>query len=172
VRGGEGLWCRVGGFDGFYEEDFPLLVGFLCKSGFEREVARDAASDAMLCAFEEWDSIRSPAAWVRRVGFRKATEQVRRTRDGVQRAMRSDWACLDEYAEDKLIALFDQARLVVSVLARLPERQRVAMAWSLDGFSDVETAEELGIEPSTVRSHLRHARERLKRIYQELEKPT
>jgi RNA polymerase sigma-70 factor (ECF subfamily) len=162
----------VGGFDGFYEEDFPLLVGFLCKSGFEREVARDAASEAMLCAFEDWDSIRSPGAWVRRVGFRKATEQVRRVRDGVQRAMRSDWACSDEYAEDKLIALSDEAGLVVSLLARLPDRQRAVMAWSLDGFSDAETAEELGVAQSTVRSHLRHARERLKRIYQELEEST
>jgi RNA polymerase sigma-70 factor (ECF subfamily) len=156
------------GFTEFFAADFPLLVGFLCKHGFETEVARDAASEAMLCAFQAWDSIGSPGAWVRQAGIRLAARQVARARDGVNRAIRSDWACPDEYAEDKLMVLLENSSLVVTVLARLPERQRVVMAWSLDGYTHAEIAERLGVRQGTVRSTVRHARKRLRRIYVEL----
>jgi RNA polymerase sigma-70 factor (ECF subfamily) len=156
------------GFTEFFAADFPLLVGFLAKHGFETEVARDAASEAMLRAFQNWDSIDSPGAWVRQVGSRLAARQVARTRDGVSRAIRSDWACPDEYAEDKLLVLLENSSLVVTVLKRLPERQRVVMVWLLDGFTHAEIAERLGVRQGTVRSTIRHARKRLRRIYAEL----
>ena len=171
VRGGEGLWYGVGGDNGFTEffaADFPLLVGFLCKHGFEFEVARDAASEAMLNAFQNWASIDSPAAWVRQVGIRTAAKQVARARDGVDRAIRSDWACPDEYAEDKLMGQLENTSLVVTVLDQLPGRQRTVMSWLLDGFTHAEIAERLGVRQGTVRSTIRHARKRLRRIYLEL----
>lgn len=153
------------GFTEFFAADFPSLVGFLCKHGFETEVARDAASEAMLCAFQTWDSIDSPRAWVRQVAIRLATRQVARARDGVNRG---DWASPDEYAEDKLMVLLENTSLIVTVLERLPERQREVMAWSLDGFTHAEIAERLGVRQGTVRSTIRHARKRLKRIYLDL----
>ncbi|MCU1681962.1 MAG: hypothetical protein JWQ81_2701 [Amycolatopsis sp.] len=166
-----GARCQVGDsddFDGFFAHHFPLLVGFLCKRGFDLEVAQDASSEAMLSVYEQWTSVTFPAAWVRSVAARKAAAQVVRGRDGVARAIRSDWACSDEFAEDKLLALVEDSSLVVTLLERLPERQRSAMAWHLDGFSNAEIARHLDVREATVRSTVRHARERLKQIYQEM----
>jgi RNA polymerase sigma-70 factor (ECF subfamily) len=171
VRRWGGARCQVGDsddFDGFFAHHFPLLVGFLCKRGFDLEVAQDASSEAMLSVYEQWTSVTFPAAWVRSVAARKAAAQVVRGRDGVARAIRSDWACSDEFAEDKLLALVEDSSLVVTLLERLPERQRSAMAWHLDGFSNAEIARHLDVREATVRSTVRHARERLKQIYQEM----
>jgi RNA polymerase sigma-70 factor (ECF subfamily) len=158
----------VGGddeFDEFFRADFPLLVGFLGKAEFELEVARDAAAEAMLHAFKVWKSISFPRAWVRRVGLRMATEQDMR-RDGVGRAIRSGWVRSIDDTEDKLFAFVEDSSFVVTLLGRLPERQRVVMAWSLDGFTSLEIAEGLGVGEATVRFNLRHARERLAQIHQ------
>jgi RNA polymerase sigma-70 factor (ECF subfamily) len=81
---GVGLAERVSGFDEFYAGDFPRLVAFLCKRGFECEVAKDAAADAMATAFEQWGSITYPTAWVRRVGFRNAATLVSRARESAE----------------------------------------------------------------------------------------
>jgi RNA polymerase sigma-70 factor (ECF subfamily) len=159
----------VGGdddFDEFFRADFPLLVGFLGKADFELEVARDAATQAMFHAFEVWKSISFPRAWVRRVGIRMATEQVMLRRDGAERAVRSGPVCADHDTEDKLFAFVEDSSFVVTLLGRLPERQRVVMAWSLDGFSPLEIAEGLGVGEATVRTNLRNARERLEQIHQ------
>jgi RNA polymerase sigma-70 factor (ECF subfamily) len=37
------------------------------------------------------------------------------------------------------------------------------LAWSLDGFTPAQIAQALRIAPATVRSNLRHVRERLRR---------
>lgn len=139
-------------FGEFFRAEFPLLTGFLCKAGFELDPARDAAAEAMLNAYEDWRTIPHPRSWVRRVGYRRAKEQT---------AVRGDWAFTDEAREDKLAALAEESSFVLTMLARLPKRQRLGMAWSLDGFTPTEIAGLLGITDDAVRSTLRHARSRL-----------
>jgi RNA polymerase sigma-70 factor (ECF subfamily) len=139
-------------FGDFFHAEFPLLTGFLCKAGFDLDPARDAAAEAMLNAYEDWRTITHPRSWVRRVGYRRAKEQT---------AARGDWAFADEAQEDKLAALAEESSFVLTMLARLPKRQRLGMAWSLDGFTPAEIAGLLGITDDAVRSTLRHARGRL-----------
>jgi DNA-directed RNA polymerase specialized sigma24 family protein len=57
----------------------------------------------------------------------------------------------------------DQA---VRAIQQLPRQQRLVMAWHLDGFDTKEISDQLNMPPATVRSHLRHARGRLKVAYQ------
>ncbi len=139
-------------FDEFFHTDFPLLTGFLCKAGFALDPARDAAAEAMLNAYEDWRTITHPKSWVRRVGHRRAKEQT---------AARADWAFTDAAREDKLAALADEASSVLTMLRRLPKRQQLGMAWSLDGFTPDEIAGVLGIASEAVSATLRHARSRL-----------
>ncbi|MFD5246797.1 RNA polymerase sigma factor ShbA [Amycolatopsis sp. NPDC058340] len=140
------------GFDEFFHAEFPLLTGFLCKAGFALDPARDAAAEAMLNAYEDWQGITQPKAWVRRVGHRRAKEQT---------SVGADWASADAGREDKLTALADEASAVLTMLGRLPKRQQLAMAWTMDGYSSQEIAGLLGISDEAVGTTLRHARGRL-----------
>jgi DNA-directed RNA polymerase specialized sigma24 family protein len=147
--------CADDDFDAFFRADFPQLVAFLCKAGFEAELARDIASEAMLHAFEAWPPLEDPRAWVRRVAGRLLA--------AVHDA-RADWTPDGDPAEDeKLAALVDQHAELIDLLASLPGRQRMVLAWSLDGFTPTQIATALRIAPATVRSNLRHVRERLRR---------
>nr|WP_305016723.1 RNA polymerase sigma factor ShbA [Amycolatopsis sp. WAC 01375] len=140
------------GFDEFFHAEFPLLTGFLCKTGHALDPARDAAAEAMLNAYEDWQSITQPESWVRRVGQRRAKERT---------AVRADWAFADAGREDKLTVLADEASSILTMLGRLPKRQQLGMAWSLDGYTSREIAGVLGIAEEAVSATLRHARGRL-----------
>lgn len=147
--------CAGDDFDAFFRADFPPLVAFLCKAGFEVETARDAAAEAMLQALEAWPTPGDPRAWVRRVAGRLLDTSG---------DARADWHLAgDPQDEDKLVALVDQHEGLISLLASLPDQQRMVLAWSLDGFTPTQIAHALQVAPATVRSNLRHVRERLRR---------
>jgi RNA polymerase sigma factor (sigma-70 family) len=65
------------------------------------------------------------------------------------------------------IETFEKRHQILQLLERLAPRQRQVMAWIYDGSSLGETAEELGMKVSTVRSTLRHARAALDRMLNE-----
>jgi RNA polymerase sigma-70 factor (ECF subfamily) len=156
----------VGGtaFDEFFRSEYPLLIGFLQKIGFEREQAKDAAAEAMTGAYESWARIDRPRAWVRKVACRIASEQARRAREGPLKAVAGGWASATHYEVD-VVELNEEQDLLLRLLRQLPRQQRLVMAWHLDGFDSNEISELLGRPPATVRSTLRHARDRLKAIY-------
>lgn len=91
--------CADNDFDAFFRADFPPLVAFLCKAGFEVEIARDVAVEAMLHALEAWPVPEDPRAWVRRVAGRLLD-----TADDP----RADWAADDPQDDEKLAVLVDQ----------------------------------------------------------------
>lgn len=147
--------CGADEFDAFFRAEFPALVAFLCKAGFEAETARDVAAEAMLHALEAWPFIENPRAWVRGVAGRLLDA------DGDARV---DWSPAGDPRDDgKLATLLDQHAELLDLLAALPGRQRIVLAWSLDGFTPGQIADALRIAPATVRSNLRHVRERLRR---------
>ncbi|EOD70186.1 RNA polymerase sigma factor [Amycolatopsis vancoresmycina] len=142
-------------FDAFFRADFPQLVAFLCKAGFEVETARDVAAEAMLHALEAWPTLEDPRAWVRRVAGRLLDAPG---------GGRADWTPAGDPRDDEELAgLVEQHAGLIDLLASLPGRQRMVLAWSLDGFTPAEIADALRIAPATVRSTLRHVRERLRR---------
>ena len=142
-------------FDAFFRAEFPPLVAFLCKAGFEVETARDVAAEAMLHALEAWPVAGDPRAWIRGVAGRLS--------DAAGDA-RADWSLAGDPRDDEeLAALVEKHAGLIDLLASLPGRQRMVLAWSLDGFTPAQIAEALRITPSTVRSTLRHVRERLRR---------
>lgn len=149
------------GFDEFFADGFVAVVAFLQKAGVEREAAKDAAAEAMTCAFQHWGQIAHPKAWVRAVAWRIATRQGQRQRDGLARAVVGGWT-VAAHEDDPQLTARDEHRWVLTVLGCLPAQQRLVMAWHLDGFDTAEIADCLGITAASVRSHLRFARQRLK----------
>ncbi len=151
--------------DEFFRDELVRRVSFLRKVGFTRELAQDAAAEAMTCAYESWEAIKSPRGWVRRAAYRAALKQARRAREETLRAVTGSWTVSSHYDAD-VIEARDEHHQVLELLGQLPPRQRLVMAWHLDGFNHNEISDRLHMSPPTVRSTLRHARARLKEIYQ------
>lgn len=145
------------GFGSFYRRFVPTLVAFLLWQGARLSDAADIAQETMIAAHQHWQTIRYPEQWTRRVA----------SRTFIRRATSIEEVPVDEIPDGApLLPLhIDVAawehREVLRVLALLPPRQRQVMAWTFDGYSPSEIAEELQITPETVRSNLRKARRTL-----------
>ncbi|MDX8052981.1 sigma-70 family RNA polymerase sigma factor [Lentzea sp. BCCO 10_0798] len=154
-------------FDDFFRREFGHLVAFLVKMNFDRATSEDAAVDAMVAARSSWATLTCASAWVRKAAYRIALKSSLRNREGVRRAISGGWlnAPNDHSVDDTLAAIVEQPQ-VEYLLAKLPERQRLVLAWHLDGFTNVEIAEALEMTSTTVRSTLRHAKDRLKKEFE------
>lgn len=155
------------GFDEFFHSDYPLLVGFLQKIGFEQEAAKDAVAEAMLSACRSWSRIDSPRSWVRQAAFRIASSQARRATEAPRRAIAAGWVA-SSHLDPDVVELREEHELLLQLLAELPDQQRLVIACDLEEFTDDEIAKYAKIDRSTVRSHRRHARDKLKKLYQEI----
>jgi RNA polymerase sigma factor (sigma-70 family) len=151
------------GFEAFFADDHPRLVGFLIMLGYPLEVAEDAAAEAMFKAHEKWAVVEHPKAWVRKVASREAMNQSIRETELRRRSAESPWL-LRETGADSTRSV-DARLLRDQLLQSLPDRQREIMAWTFDDFEPTEIANALEIPPDTVRSHLRHARTKLKQLW-------
>ncbi|MYW90270.1 sigma-70 family RNA polymerase sigma factor [Amycolatopsis rubida] len=143
---------RVAGFDGFFRGDFPRLVAFLCAGGLGPGTAREVAVEAFVQETGTWPPPGDPRVAVRLTAVRLAAEQT--WFDGGDPSA--------DPPGDRLTSVVERNARGVELLATLPETQRTVLTWSLDGFSPAAIASALGMAGTTVRSNLRHARERLK----------
>jgi RNA polymerase sigma factor (sigma-70 family) len=147
------------GFEDFYREFLPTLVGFLIWQGAGRAHAEDLAAETMLRAFHSWDRVLHPQAWCRTVGYRLLMKDVvGHPEEPVPRP--------PERPGDGLIdqEVWAQQDPVLRLLSRLPMRQRQVLAWSVDGYSPAEIAVELRLAPDNVRQNLKKAREQMLRL--------
>lgn len=148
-------------FDTFFRTTMPVLLAFLIKSGGNLEQAKDAAAEAMIDAYKQWDAIEHPKAWVYKVAvrhlYRIRNRERNREYDDVMQADLADPGGIDA------LDLSEENRRVMDALRSLPKKQRKVFALHYDGWKHNEIADHLGMTEGTVRSHLRHARENLKR---------
>lgn len=159
-------------FDEFFRQDFGRLVAFLVKMNFDGATAEDAAAEAMAEVCRSWTSVDNACAWVRKVAYRVAMRQSRRGSEGLRKAISGGWApTVNDYSMDDSLAAVVEQPQIEYLLAKLPERQRLVLAWHLDGFANLEIAEALDLSPATARSTLRHARERLKKEFEAVDRP-
>jgi DNA-directed RNA polymerase specialized sigma24 family protein len=119
----------------------------------------------MLSVYQGWAEIDHPRAFVRKVAHRNAARQVKRDRERTRRSIGGGWSTpeqFDPYAllEDQM----DATRRLTTLLMHLPGKQRLVMVWHLDGFTNTEIAHHLVMAPATVASHLRHAKNRIRRL--------
>lgn len=151
-------------FGEFFRRELVPLVAFVRRAGFGREQAKDAAQEAMTKAYQDWSELRQPRAWVRTVAHRIALADAVRSKDGVLRAVAGGWTVSSHHDPD-VASLGHEHEQLLQALGTLPSRQRLVMAWHLDGFDNAEIADQLDVSPTTVRSNLRHARNALKTLY-------
>jgi RNA polymerase sigma factor (sigma-70 family) len=157
-RGAAPAGPGVADFAVCYRREMPGLVWFVMSLGASAEEAADAAQSAFAAAFAVWETIRYPAAWLRRVAQRAYYRQA------VSREIPLDTApdLPGPLSVTATVEFRDEAREVLAALAELPARQRQVMAWYVDGFSPTEIARQLGADPAAVRQSLANARKNLK----------
>lgn len=152
----------------FYVEYLPRLVAFLIYNGLSLADAADCAQEALIDALPPvWGTLEHPYAWCRRVAHRKSN----RLRGARREVPVSDWdgrygtPLITPGAE---LEQFERNHEFLHWLNRLDsEREREVLAWFYDGATTAEIAEELRIEAATVRSTLRNARAKLRRLREE-----
>jgi RNA polymerase sigma-70 factor (ECF subfamily) len=155
-------------FDAFFAEEFPRVVAFLYRIFYGQAgngFVEDCAVDALLEAYSRWGKLVNPRAYIRTVAKRKLRDMILRDLDGVRRAVTGGWLA-PEVSRDPT-RLVEAAIEQQELLKHLPDRQREVMAWTMDDFTPQEIADELGMSPETVRSTLRHARDKLKQLYKQ-----
>lgn len=67
------------GFDPFFNQRYSRTVLLLMVIGANQADAEDAMQEAMIAAWQQWESIRDPTAWLRTTAIR-APEQPRSRR--------------------------------------------------------------------------------------------
>jgi RNA polymerase sigma-70 factor (ECF subfamily) len=127
----------------------PMYRTILAYTGGRADIAEEAVGEAFARATAQGDSLRDPVAWLYRVAFNVANDELRRERrDRIP-------AQAETHPAPEVAGLFE-------ALKQLPPRERAVMAlfYLLDlPVSDV--ASRLGIASATVRVHLTRGRRHL-----------
>jgi RNA polymerase sigma-70 factor (ECF subfamily) len=127
----------------------PMYRTILAYTGGRSDVAEEAVGEAFARAIAQASSLRDPAAWLYRVAFNVANDELRRERRDRIHAMS------ESQSPPEVAGLFEALR-------RLPPRERAVMAlfYMLD-LPVSEVASRLGIATATVRVHLTRGRRHL-----------
>jgi RNA polymerase sigma factor (sigma-70 family) len=138
-------------FDGFYRAQSDRVYRALLLTLGDRDLAREAADEAMARACARWQAVRgldNPGGWAYRVGLNWATSWWRKLR----REQPLE-------AEHDAGTVWDpQAGAALAALRELPLSQRtVVVCRVLLDLSTAETAELLGLAQGTVKSRLARA---------------
>jgi RNA polymerase sigma-70 factor, ECF subfamily len=135
----------------FRDEGAGVFRTVFAFTGGRADVAEDATAEAFARAIAQGDRLRDPLAWIYRVAFRVAIDELRRERPHAQER---DGAV----PPPELVGL-------VEALKRLSPNQRAAVAlrYVLD-LDIAEVAHRMGTAEPTVRVHLFRARKRLRQL--------
>lgn len=124
--------------------------------------AEDAVGEAVLRAWQAWDSLRTPEAaraWLLKIVVNCACE-LRKKQGRV--------TYTDELERLAGAAEEEPAHGLWEAVLRLPEEQRAAVVlYYYEELSVAETAKTLGVAQGTVKSRLSRARERLRELLNE-----
>ncbi|MCC5950311.1 MAG: sigma-70 family RNA polymerase sigma factor [Nitriliruptoraceae bacterium] len=158
------------GYEAFFADNYVGVVRTLWSYGGDRGVAEEAAQEAFVRASRDWrrvQQLRSPVAWVHRVGINEVNRHFRR-----RNAL---WRAISRHGADDLQPPVDVAGSVSlhAALRSLPDRQRAALV--LHYFADlpiVSIAEVLDVRPGTVKSLLSRGRDAVGATLQHAEEAT
>ncbi len=150
-------------FAEFFRAEHKKLIRFVMAIGAGGDEAAEIAQVTFFKAFEGWDVIRAPRAWIRRVAVNELAAARQAARRETPQATLPDTPVPVSTA--LAVELTEEARRVLAALQALPPRQRQVMAWIIDGFGATEIARELGVSPESVRQSHAKARKNLGRCY-------
>ena len=152
-------------FDNFYRTYTPKIVAFLMYQGASLHDAAEITQESMTKLYANLDKVNFKSAWLRKVAARELIRRWVDKEDSVA-DVPEPTALIHE---DVDIAAWELKQDAISLLSKLPLRQRQVMAWTIAGFAPVEIAELLEMEPTAVRGSLKKARRTIIEIKREEE---
>jgi len=136
-----------------------------CQSaGATAEEAEDSVHDALVTLLESPDgaSVHRPGAWVTTVSYRRWVDHVRRSSRERVVLQREQVMKGPDVDPADVVADRDQAQWLVASLKALPKTTQ-DVCWAVGkGKSQDEVAEDFGLTPRSVESHLTRARRLLR----------
>lgn len=148
-------------FESWYASNAGRLLRALTVFARDSTEAEDVLAESCQRAWQRWDSIRNPGAWV----FRVATNELNRTRRALSRVSPGSVhrAGVDQYSDPT----------IWKAVAQLSMRQRevIALRYLADMTED-QVASTLGISTGATSAHLTRARTRLRDLLEELDSTT
>ena len=149
-------------WEDLYKAEMPRLVRYLMKcfgdSGMRD--AADAAHNAFVELFTNWDTVRSPRAWLRTVAFRQMLRQNASAEYPLD-VLRREPATVPASAR---LELAEETQAVLHGLRQLPLAQRQVLALIYDEFSYGEIAQIMGISQAAARKNAERARRRMSEL--------
>ena len=149
-------------WEDLYKAEMPRLVRYLMKcfgdSGMRD--AADAAHNAFVELFTNWDTVRSPRAWLRKVAFRQMLRQNASAEYPLD-VLRQE---PDTVPASARLELREETQAVLQGLRQLPLAQRQVLALIYDEFSYGEIAQIMGISQAAVRKNAERARRRMSEL--------
>lgn len=154
------------GFEEWYLATYPGLLNAMTVVAANRDIARDAVSEAFVRALERWTAVgamASPSGWVYRVALNVLRRRARRAeleRRLLLRRARATAATASSVAAELPASLAPE---VWAAVASLPPRQRTAIAlrYVLD-LPEAQVAQLMGVARGTVSATLVAARDHLR----------
>jgi RNA polymerase sigma-70 factor (ECF subfamily) len=134
--------------------------------------ADDVCQDAFVTAIERIDDCREPArfgAWLMRIARNRATDQLRARARPVLSLEGMEIEATDASPLREAERGDARGRLLAALGEVPQERREVLLLHDLEGWTHREIAERMGLPPGTVRSHLHHARRKMRTLLPELE---
>jgi RNA polymerase sigma-70 factor (ECF subfamily) len=153
-------------FSAFYHAERIPLVRFVMLLGADPDTAEDAVQTAFTRAFPVWRTIRFPHAWLRKAAQNEYFMHCRTTARETSLDAAPERAVGGPAGISAALALEQEAdtrQFLAGGIADLPPKQRQVMAWTWDGFSDTEIAEQLGDSEAAVRMNRSRAMKNLRR---------
>lgn len=137
--------------------------------------AEDVCQDAFVYAIERIDDCRHPerfSAWLMQIVRNRARNYVRDRKDWRNVPIESITDSGGGPSPAREAERADLREQLLAALAELPEERReVVLLHDLEGWTHREIAERMDLPPGTVRSHLHHARKRLRELLTKLKDP-
>lgn len=152
-------------FEAFYQREVRSVVGLAYVLSGSGMAAEDLAQEGFIAALRHWDRIGhydDPGAWVRRVVSNRSVSRFRRlAAEGRARMRLGELDYTIPEVDVDAVHIWDEVR-------RLPARQAQVIALCYyDRCSIADTARILECSETTVKTHLRRARQTLERRLRE-----
>ncbi|MFI1956238.1 RNA polymerase sigma factor [Streptomyces xinghaiensis] len=150
------------------EEVEEKLHRFLVKKGVSEHEEGDIAQYALMKLWEKWPTASEPMAFTFHVARGRWIDLLRyKRRHAIAVDFMADLMTEVQDPEDDPAQLAVENQLVDGLIKSLPKTQRSVFTCAMRGMPPRQIAKELHLGEATVRSHLRHSRQRLRLLLEE-----
>ncbi len=144
-------------FDRFYNREYQAVLALAFVMTGNRQQAQDVTQDAFVAAYQKWDAIDTPSAWIRTVVANRAKSWFRSRYREARALVR-----LRQHDPEQPAEMQVESAEFWATVRSLPKRQAQALTlFYLEQLPAAEIGGILGCSESTVRVHLTRGRRNL-----------